>query len=73
MTTEQKLDQELDIIEDTISTQLPPQKGPQTMTPEQKLDQELDLIEDTLASIRKMLETPLEGDPYEQEQASPAH
>ena len=36
------------------------------MTTEQKLDQELDLIEDTLAAIRKMLETPLEGDPYEQ-------
>ena len=44
-----------------------------TMTTEQELDQELDIIEDTLASIRKMLETPLEGDPYEQEQASSAH
>jgi len=43
------------------------------MTTEQELDQELDIIEDTLASIRKMLETPLEGDPYEQKQASSAH
>jgi len=31
------------------------------MTTEQKLDQELDLIEDTLASIKKMLEWPVQN------------